>query len=83
MRGMNSVIVRELRRLEPLDPVVLMIANEEAEVRLHLLIVAFGETVGLWMVRGRRVADDAQLIHERTSELRNEDGAAVANDLTR
>lgn len=54
-----------------------MIYDVETEVRLHLLIIAFGKAVRLRVICGGGIANNAKLIHQHAGELGNEDRASV------
>ena len=49
---MGVIVVREFGKREEIDPIVLVLRDVRAEVRLKGLIGALRETVGLRVVRG-------------------------------
>ena len=76
----GMVVVGELGEGEEIDPVVLIVRNEGAEIHLQRLVRTLSQTVGLGMV-GRRVLDgDLEMAGELGPEARNESRAAVGDD---
>ena len=45
----NPVVVGEFRNGQPVDPIILMVIDEETQVLLEFLIDPFSLTIRLWM----------------------------------
>ena len=78
--GVGAIVVREFGKREEIDPIVLVLRDVRAEVRLKGLIGALRETVGLRVVRGLVLVVDLELAGELGPESGDEGRAAVGDD---
>jgi hypothetical protein len=79
----DVVVVCEFSSREELVPVILLVVSEKPDELLHLLVDAFGLTVGLQVVGCRGVRFDPNKAPKLGGELGNELGATVGDVLLR
>ena len=79
-RFVRMIVVGEFGEGKEVDPVVLIVRNEGAEISLQRLVRTLSQTVGLGMI-GRRVFDgDLKMAGEFGPEARDEGRATVGDD---
>ena len=78
---MNLVVVGKLGDAEPVEPVVLVMVDEETEVLFQLLVDPFRLSIGLRVVRRGGVVLDAQELVKVRHEVRLKLGSSIVDDL--
>ena len=76
----DFVVNRKFSICNPLGPVMLMFAAEDAKVLFQFLIRTFSLAIGLGVVGGGKIFGDTKERVEGPGERRYELGAAVGND---
>jgi hypothetical protein len=76
----NSIIIRKLRKVENLGPIVLLITQETPEILLQRLVCSFRLSVGLRMVAGGEVAGDLEHLEEMLPKFGDKLQASVTDN---
>ena len=79
-RFLRSVVVSELCERKQVEPVVLFVVAEDAEIGFQSLIHAFCLTIRLWVERCRLASINAENRQKRRPEMRCKNGSAVGDN---
>ena len=79
-RGVNNIIIRKLRKVENLGPIVLLITQETPEILLQRLVCSFRLPIGLRMVAEGEVARDLEHLEEMLPKFGDKLRSSVTDD---
>ena len=79
-RGVNSVIISKLRKVENISLIVLLITQKASKILFQCLVCSFRLPVSLRMVAGGEVTRDFEHLEEMLPEFGDELWSSVTND---
>jgi len=81
--GIDVIVVYCCCHREPLTPVFLLRAGDEAQVLLDPLVLPLRESIGLWVERRRQVLFCANFLCKGASEMRGKARISIRDDFQR
>ena len=82
-RRVNNIVIRKLRKLENVGPIILLITQKASEILFQCLVCSFRLPVGLRMVAGGEVTRDLEHLEEMLPKFGDELRSPVIDDNVR